>query len=495
MRAQLDMLGLSFDWQHEVDTSSPAYYKWTQWLFLQLYRHGLAYQKESVVNWDPVDETVLANEQVDAQGRSWRSGAFVVKRRMRQWFLAITRYAPALLSAIDTDLAAWPLAVRKMQREWIGERQGTRVRFALAPHPDVQDRQPAVEVFTTRVDTLLGVSFVAIAPEHELLPGIVPPSHFKDIDHFINTETPRFTNQQRAQSKAGLYTGRDVIHPLTGARVPLYVVHYVLPDYATGAVMGVPAHDSRDFDFATRYNLPVTRVIANPNAHANAAEAPLPLTTEGVLVNSGKYDGLSSAEARAVITQDLVAQGLGRASSEHSLRDWLVSRQRYWGCPVPMIHCPACGVVPVPESDLPVELPKDVEMKGKGSPLASHVKWRSCSCPQCGGPAQRDPDTLDTFVDSSWYFLRYADARNDAEPWSQAAIKRRFPVNVYVGGIEHAILHLLYARFITRVLHELQLVPGPEPFAQLRTQGMVRVFPHFPTLIVFCLTHTHGHFS
>jgi leucyl-tRNA synthetase len=462
MLAQLESLGLGYDLRRLLVTCRPEYYRWEQWLFLRLLERGLVYRAESWVNWDPVDGTVLANEQV-VDGRGWRSGAPVERRRVPQWFLRITAYADELLEGLDR-LPDWPEEVKTMQRNWIGRSPGARVVFPLEGKEN-----EAVEVFTTRVDTLFGVSFLALAPEHPLVaqaaardPGLA--AFVAETRHQAVAEAARATVE-----KKGVDTGLRAVHPLSGARVPLFAVNYVVADYGTGAVMGVPAHDARDHDFARRHGLAIPRVVRPADG---AGDPPLPFLEDGVLVNSGAFDGLGSEEARRAITEALRAKGRGRAETQYRLRDWGVSRQRYWGCPIPIVHCPACGAVPVPDRDLPVVLPTDVRFSGVRSPLPDLPSFTDVACPRCRAPAKRETDTFDTFVESSWYYARYAsyDAR-------EAILDRRvedwLPVTLYIGGIEHAVLHLLYARFVHRTLRDLGLVPGDEPFATLLTQGMV----------------------
>ena len=477
MRRQLDALGLSLDWEREVTTCQPDYYRWTQWIFLEFFAAGLAYQKEAAVNWDPVDQTVLANEQVDSQGRSWRSGALVERRLLRQWFLGITHYAQDLLEDLNL-LEGWPERVRTMQANWIGRSSGTQVLFPLLP-PDHGQGTAALEVFTTRPDTLFGVTYMVLAPEHTLVDSLTHPEQRTTVaafrDEMARTSTMERTADDRP--KRGVPLGAHVRHPLSGELVPVWIADYVLLDYGSGAVMGVPAHDSRDFDFAQRHGLPVTVVITPdgqdpPGGGEGLAEA---FCDHGVLVGSGEFSGLPSQDAKARITAALAARQLGEEKTVYRLRDWLVSRQRYWGCPIPIIHCPACGAVPVPQDQLPVELPRDLPLAGKGgNPLAKARAWLEVKCPVCGGPAHRETDTMDTFMCSSWYFLRYADATNTREAFQRDKVDRWLPVDQYVGGVEHAILHLLYSRFFTKALADRGLLGFREPFQRLLTQGMVQ---------------------
>ncbi len=466
MRAQLQALGLSYDWEREVATCDPEYYRWTQWLFLQFWEAGLAYQKEATVNWDPVDQTVLANEQVDSEGRSWRSGALVEKKKLRQWFLKITDYAEALLQDLET-LTRWPEKVRAMQANWIGKSLGAELTFAVV------DADVRIAVFTTRPDTLGGVSYVVLAPEHPLVAGLTAPAQQETVAAFV-AEVSRESERDRTaedRPKRGVPLGREAINPLTGERVPLWIADYVLAEYGTGAVMGVPAHDVRDFAFAQQYGLPVRAVIVPKNGAAPAGA----YTEPGVMVNSGDLDGLDSLAAKAEVVRRAEAGGWGQGRVQYRLRDWLISRQRYWGCPIPMVHCPQCGVVPVPTDQLPVVLPANVEFTGRGpSPLATLREWVEVPCPACGTPARRETDTMDTFIDSSWYFLRFADARNETLPFARDRVNAWLPVHQYVGGVEHAILHLLYSRFFTKVLRDRGLLDFAEPFQALLTQGMVQ---------------------
>ena len=473
MRGQLDALGLSLDWEREVTTCQPDYYRWTQWIFLELFAAGLAYQKEAAVNWDPVDQTVLANEQVDSQGRSWRSGALVERRLLRQWFLGITHYAKDLLDDL-TLLAGWPERVRTMQANWIGRSTGTQVLFPPMAPDDGRDTR-AVEVFTTRPDTLFGVTYMVLAPEHPLVDSLTRPEQQATVAAF-RTEMGRTSTMERTaedRPKRGVPLGSHVRHPLSGHPIPVWIADYVLLDYGSGAVMGVPAHDGRDFHFAQRHGLPIKVVITPDGQDPPALDEAF--CDAGILVNSGDFNGLSSQEAKASITAALAQQQLGEEKTIYRLRDWLVSRQRYWGCPIPIIHCPKCGAVPVPQDQLPVELPRDLPLAGKGgSPLAKAKGWLEVNCPSCGTPAQRETDTMDTFMCSSWYFLRYADATNAQEAFQRKEVDRWLPVDQYVGGVEHAILHLLYSRFLTKALADRGLLGFREPFQRLLTQGMVQ---------------------
>ncbi|MCC7460865.1 MAG: leucine--tRNA ligase [Gammaproteobacteria bacterium] len=464
MKRQLQALGFAIDWSRELATCDARYYRWNQWLFLRLRERGIAYKKTGVVNWDPVDQTVLANEQV-IDGRGWRTGALVEKREIPMYYLGITRYAEELLGALDT-LSGWPERVRVMQANWIGRSEGCEVVFA-----DI-DAGADIRVFTTRADTLLGATYVAVAAEHPL--ALAAAARDPQVAAFVEECRRGGVTEAEieTQEKRGIATGRSVRHPLTGVALPVWVANYVLMGYGEGAVMAVPAHDERDFAFATKYALPIRPVIRTSAGDATPAPWQASYAEKGVLVNSGRYDGLASAAAAEAITADLAARGLGRKRVQWRLRDWGISRQRYWGCPIPLIHCERCGEVAVPDADLPVRLPEDLVPDGSGNPLAKHAAFRDCRCPQCGGSARRETDTMDTFVDSSWYFLRYASADN-AVAAVDARVDYWLPVDQYIGGIEHAILHLLYSRFWTRAMRDLGLVRLDEPFANLLTQGMV----------------------
>ncbi|MFZ4555893.1 MAG: leucine--tRNA ligase, partial [Pseudanabaena sp.] len=486
MRSQLKQVGLSYDWDRELATCSPDYYKWTQWIFLQFLEAGLAYQKEAKVNWDPIDQTVIANEQVDNEGRSWRSGAIVEKRKLRQWFFKITDYAEQLLQDLD-KLTDWPSNVKIMQANWIGKSTGAELSFAIVKNPvgaihelPLQVNDEKITVFTTRPDTVYGVSYVVLAPEHPLVETLTSAAQKEAVSKFIE-EVKNLSEIDRTSDdrpKRGVAIGANVVNPFTGKEVPIWIADYVLFEYGTGAVMGVPAHDVRDFAFAKQYNLPIQTVITS--------NSPLPVeegqgvresayTEAGIMVNSGEFDGLDSVTAKTKIIELAEANQWGTAKITYRLRDWLISRQRYWGCPIPVIHCPKCGIVPVPHADLPIALPEDVELTGRGaSPLAQLESWINVPCPKCGTAAKRETDTMDTFIDSSWYFLRFADAKNDQEIGDRAAINNWLPVDQYVGGVEHAILHLLYSRFMTKVLRDRGLLNFDEPFTRLLTQGMVQ---------------------
>ncbi|GFM30367.1 leucine--tRNA ligase [Novosphingobium sp. PY1] len=463
MKAQLKRLGFALDWSREIATCEPEYYGHEQALFLDLYEHGLVYRKESAVNWDPVDQTVLANEQV-IDGRGWRSGALVEKRKLNQWFLKITDFADELLEGLSS-LDKWPEKVRTMQENWIGKSQGLQFRFDLSDGGKV-------EVYSTRPDTIFGASFVAVAADHPIAQGVAAGN--PEVQDFIALCKQGGTTAAELETaeKLGFDTGITARHPFTGAALPVFIANFVLMDYGTGAVMAVPGHDQRDFEFATKYALPIPRVVA-----ASLEEADTPFDGEaesgdGVIVNSDFLDGMSVAEAKADVISRAESGGWGEGKTVWRLRDWGVSRQRYWGTPIPFIHCEVCGVVPVPKKHLPVTLPEDVDFSTPGNPLVRHPTWKHVDCPQCGKPARRETDTLDTFVDSSWYFLRFASQPGD-RPFDPAKIAQWLPVEQYIGGIEHAILHLLYARFWTRALARIGKVEVKEPFASLFTQGMV----------------------
>ena len=465
MRAQLQRMGLSVDWSREVATCDPSYYGEQQKLFLHLLRAGLATRRDSWVNWDPVDGTVLANEQV-VDGRGWRSGAPVEKKLLSQWALRITDYAEELLGALDA-LPRWPERVRAMQANWIGRSEGARVRFAMEGDGE------AIEVFTTRPDTLFGLSFIAVAPEHPI--AAAAAARDPAAAAFIAEARSRGTSEAAIESaeKLGHDTGLHVAHPFEpGRTAPVWIANFVLMEYGTGAIFGCPAHDQRDLDFARKYGLSVTPVVQPPAG--DAAVDDVAYAGPGTMVNSGFLDGLDTEAARRAAIGRLEADGTGTGVVNWRLRDWGVSRQRYWGCPIPVVHCPACGIVAVPESDLPVVLPDDVAFDRPGNPLDHHPTWKHTTCPTCGGPATRETDTFDTFVDSSWYFTRFCSPPSIAEPVSaRAAADHWMPVDQYIGGVEHAILHLLYARFFTRALRHTGELAVAEPFAGLFTQGMV----------------------
>ena len=463
MEVTLRNMGAMFDWSAEIKTCEPDYYKWTQWLFLQLYKKGLAYRKEALINWCPSCETVLANEQV-IDGKCERCHSVVLRKDMTQWFLKITDYAEELLD--DLDGIDWPEKTKLMQKNWIGKSTGCEINFEC-------ETGDTITVFTTRADTVFGVNYVVLAPEHPLVEKLkaAHPEQAEAIEAYVQyaSEANDIDRLSTAREKTGVFSGAYATHPFTGKKVPVYLADYVLYSYGTGAVMAVAAHDERDYAFAKKYNLPITQVIQKAGG-----ETELPYCEDGILVNSGEFDGLSGDDARDAIAVALSKLGKGAKKVNYRLRDWSVSRQRYWGAPIPVIHCEKCGVVPVPEKDLPVKLPYDVEFRPTGkSPLASHAKFMNCTCPECGGKATRDPDTLDTFVCSSWYYLRYPDAHNDKQAFDTETINQMLPVDVYVGGAEHACMHLLYARFITKALRDMGYINFSEPFKRLVHQGII----------------------
>lgn len=463
MREQLQRLGFGYDWQRELTTCDPHYYRWEQWLFTRLYRKGLVYRDTAAVNWDPVDQTVLANEQV-IDGRGWRSGALVERREIPQWFLRITDYVDELLDDLD-GLDGWPDQVRNMQRNWIGRSQGVELSFPL------EGRDEVLAVFTTRPDTLYGVTYMGLAPEHPLSQelAVSNPQIAALVDEARTGGTAEADLATR--DKRGAATGLEAIHPLTGQRIPVWVANFVLMEYGSGAVMAVPAHDQRDWEFASQYNLPIKPVIY-PSDGSDLDISSGAFCDYGVLVDSGPFSGMTSHNAFMAIVERLEAEGQGNQRTQYRLRDWGVSRQRYWGAPIPIIHCPSCGAVPVPDEQLPVVLPEEVEITGSGSPLNSMASFYAAHCPQCGGEAQRETDTFDTFMESSWYFARFACADQDRAMLDER-VDQWTPVDQYIGGIEHAVLHLLYARFFHKVLRDEGLVNSAEPFTRLLTQGMV----------------------
>jgi len=506
MKGQLQRLGISYAWERELATCDAEYYKWNQWLFIRMFEKGLAYRRKSSVNWCPVDNTVLANEQV-VDGRCWRCDTLVETRDLEQWFFRITAYADELLEAAD-HLDKWPEKVLTMQRNWIGRSEGARVKFPLEKDPATQ-----IEVFTTRIDTIYGATFVVLGPEHPLVQTLAERSADPAA---LKRQVQAFRTQDRTKrisgelEKQGVDTGFKAINPFTNEAVPVWVANFVLGDYGTGAIMAVPAHDERDFEFATKYQLPIRRVVvrlppealmasldakareemerARTEAEASGAgsagigsvsgeiwvEDRLPMTEYGLSVDSGDFSGLLTAEAQKKMIAFAKAKGIGEGTIQYRLKDWGISRQRYWGTPIPMIVCPTDGIVPVPDDQLPVELPRVTEFTGRGdSPLASVPEFVNVTCPKCGGPARRETDTMDTFVDSSWYFYRFADPRNQKQAFDPAAVKYWLPVDFYSGGVEHAILHLIYSRFFARVFRDVGMVSHDEPFTQLLTQGMV----------------------
>lgn len=472
MRKQLKALGLSIDWSREFATCTPEYYRWEQWLFLQLYKKGLVYKKLATVNWDPVDNTVLANEQV-VDGRGWRSGAIVEKRDIPMYYFKITEYADELLDDLKTLEGHWPKQVLSMQHNWIGKSRGMELDFAY--HIDGND--DVLRVFTTRPDTVMGVSYLAVAAEHPLAQYAAKQN--EAIAQFC-AECKQGSVAEADLAKAekvGMDTGLFATHPITGENIPVWVANYVLMSYGSGAVMGVPAHDERDFEFANKYNLPITQVIDFKDKQGQYDSREWQEwygdKDTGYCINSGVLDGLSSADATAKVEEIVSAKNLGKATIQYRLRDWGVSRQRYWGCPIPMVNCEYCGTVPVDETDLPVVLPTDVIPDGRGNPLKNMPEFINCTCPKCGQPAERETDTFDTFVESSWYAQRFASPHDDTQMIDRAAADKWLPVDQYVGGVEHAVLHLLYARFFHKVMRDEGLVSGDEPFANLLAQGMV----------------------
>jgi leucyl-tRNA synthetase len=462
MRSQIQQLGSMYDWDRELASHHPDFYRWDQWLFIEMFRRGLAYKAEAPVNWCPKDQTVLANEQV-IDGLCERCGTAVVRKNLAQWFFRITDYADRLLEDIE-KLEHWPERVKTMQRNWIGRSEGARFTIEV-------DGGGSFEVFTTRPDTIFGMTFCVLAPEHPLVESLIAGTETEaEARAYIDAAAHASELDRMAEGeKTGVFTGAHAINPANGSRVPIYIADYVLMGYGTGAIMAVPGQDQRDWDFATKYGIDIIRTVQPPDGFEGEA-----YVGDGPTINSDFLDGLDMAGAKAKIVDWLVAEGIGEATVQYRLRDWLISRQRYWGCPIPMVNCPACGIVPVPEDDLPVLLPDIEDYLPRGrSPLAAVDDYVNTTCPECGGPAERETDTMDTFVDSSWYFYRYADAHNDAAIFDPANPAYWMPLDQYIGGIEHAILHLLYARFITKVLHDMDLSNVEEPFDRLFTQGMI----------------------
>jgi leucyl-tRNA synthetase len=469
MRRQLKRMGFSYDWEREIATCDAEYYRWEQWFFLKMFERDLAYKRRSVVNWCPSCQTVLANEQVEA-GLCWRCESEVTEKELDQWFLKISDYAEDLLEYCD-KLPGWPERVLRMQRNWIGRSEGAEIRFPL------ENSEEAITVFTTRQDTVFGATFMTLAPEHPLTLELSKgrPQE-KDVRQFVERVKRQSMAGRTAEDteKEGVFIGGYCLNPMTGMKMPIYAGNFVLMEYGTGAVMAVPAHDQRDFEFAKRYGLPVIVVIQPPDTRLSAETMTEAYVGEGTLVNSGQFNDMDSVAAREAIVRHLEAKALGKRSVNYRIRDWGISRQRYWGAPIPIVYCPRCGMQPVPEEDLPVVLPHDVEFRGTGgSPLAQCRDFVETRCPQCDGDARRETDTMDTFVESSWYFDRFASPRYDQGPLDKEKVDYWMPVDQYIGGIEHAILHLLYSRFFARVLRELGLVKDKEPFTRLLTQGMV----------------------
>ncbi len=465
IRGQIKKLGISYDWDREVITCTEDYYKWTQWVFLQLYKAGLAYKKPGAVNWCPSCQTVLANEQVK-DGECERCGTTVTMKHLEQWYFKITDYAEKLLEGLD-KLEGWPEHVKTMQRNWIGKSTGALIRFPVV------GKDLNIEIFTTRPDTVFGVTFIALAPESPLMNEIVTEEKKEKVQQFISRIAleDRFKRTSLEAKKEGVYTGRNAINPLTGEEIPIYVANYVLYEYGTGAIMAVPAHDQRDYDFAKVYNIPIKVVIKPVEGQLPTDKA---FEEVGIMVNSGQFDGLSSDQGIEEVSKYIEEKGIGRRSVQYKLRDWLISRQRYWGAPIPIIYCEKCGIVLVPEDQLPVKLPENVEFLPTGqSPLTYSEEFKHTTCPKCGGPAHREVETMDTFVDSSWYFLRYVNPKMDDKPFNSDDVNNWLPVDQYIGGVEHAVLHLLYSRFITKVLKDLGYINFDEPFTNLFTQGMI----------------------
>ncbi len=468
-RRQFREWGISIDWSRELATHTPEYYRWTQWIFLRLFERGLAYRTEAPVQWCPKDATVLANEQV-VDGRCERCGTEVIQRNLEQWFFRITDYADRLLADFDA-LESWPEHVITMQRNWIGRSEGAEVVFRC------EEADLDFPVFTTRPDTLFGATFFVLAPEHPELERLVAGTPAEqEVREYVNRVGRESAEERGAEDreKTGVPLGRSVVNPVNGERIPMYVADYVLMEYGTGAIMAVPGHDSRDYEFAQRFDLPVQRVIEGEDPEAAKDQLGLPYPGDGPMVESGRFDGKHNREAYDEIVAWLESEGRGKPAVNYRLRDWLVSRQRYWGAPIPVVYCEGCGIVPVPTEQLPVELPEieDYAPQGK-SPLAAAEDWVATECPRCGGAARRETDTMDTFVDSSWYFLRYLDAENSDAAWERGAADHWMPVDQYIGGVEHAILHLMYARFFTKALADLGQLGVQEPFANLFTQGMI----------------------
>ena len=469
MHRQLQGLGFSYDWDREVATCKEEYYKWMQWIFIQFYNKGLAYKKDNPVNWCPSCQTVLANEQV-VDGCCERCHTPVTKKRLSQWYLKITDYADRLLKDLD-KMPGWPEKVKLMQKNWIGRSTGAEVTF------EIENFSKKLQIYTTRPDTLFGVTYMVLAPEHPFVPELTNGTKYEAAVKAYQEECQHKSEIERTsltKEKTGVFTGCYGINPVNGKRVPIFISDYVMMDYGTGAIMAVPAHDQRDFEFAKKFDLDIVPVVDSQNPEIDINNLTEAFVAEGTMINSGKYTGMNNKEAIEEITKDLEADGLGKAQVNYKLRDWLISRQRYWGCPIPMVYCEECGWVPEKEENLPVKLPTDVEFTGKGdSPLKTSKTFGETTCPCCGKKAVREFDTMDTFVDSSWYFLRYCDAHNSEKPFDKKKADYWMNVDQYIGGVEHAILHLLYARFFQMVMHDLGLVDAEEPFDNLLTQGMV----------------------
>jgi leucyl-tRNA synthetase len=466
MRAQLKSLGFSYDWDREIATCNPDYYKWNQWIFLKMYEKGVVYRKTATVNWCPHDQTVLANEQV-IDGKCWRCGTLIVQKEIPSWYIKVTDYAERLLKDLELLEGKWPQKVIMQQRNWIGKSEGALVKFPL--ETKLKDFE-YLEIFTTRIDTIFGVSFMAIAPEHPLAKEVSKEN--QAVKDFLEKMSHISTRERGTASvKEGVFTGLYAINPANGKKIPIYVANYILFEYGTGAIMAVPAHDQRDFDFAKAYNLDIIPVVKPQNDNHDFDEKAY--EEKGILINSGDFDGLSSDEAKEKILEFLKAKNLATKKISYKIKDWNVSRQRYWGTPIPMIHCQNCGIVPVPYEDLPVLLPKDVNFTGHGNPLEQSESFVNTTCPKCGAKARRETDTMDTFFDSSWYFLRFTDPKNHKLPFDKDIANRWMNVDIYIGGIEHAVLHLLYSRFFEKFLYDIGLIDHIEPFDRLITQGMV----------------------
>ncbi len=466
MRKELKRLGFSYDWDREIATCDPEYYKWNQWIFLKMLEKGIAYRKTATVNWCPHDQTVLANEQV-IEGKCWRCDTPIVQKEIPSWYIKITDYAERLLQDLEKLKGKWPDPVITMQKNWIGKSIGATVKFPI------ENSTESLDIFTTRPDTIYGVTFMAIAPEHPLALELAKGTDYEEeVAEFVNKYISMSTRERNiVDEKEGVFTGRYAIHPLTGEKIPIYVANYILWGYGTGAIMAVPAHDERDFEFAKKYNIPIKPVIKPVDKDWDFEKGPY--TGEGILINSNGFDGLPSSKAKEEIVKLLEEKGIGKKTVNYRLRDWNISRQRYWGTPIPIVYCDKCGTVPVPEEQLPVVLPENVEFTGMGNPLSQVEEFVNTTCPKCGLPAKRETDTMDTFIDSSWYFLRYCDPHNEKAPFDKEKADYWMPVDLYIGGIEHAVLHLLYARFFTKFLKDIGLVDVDEPFETLLTQGMV----------------------
>lgn len=464
-KQQLMQMGFSYDWSREINSTDPSYYRWTQWLFLLLFKKGLAYQKESLQWWCPFDKTVLANEQVE-DGRCWRCGNLVEKKSLKQWFFKITDYADRLES--DLDNIDWPEAIKSQQRNWIGRSEGASIKFSVEGQKHLE-----IEVFTTRPDTIYGATFLVVAPEHEILNKLSISAYRQQVDNYIQQTQSRseIDRMETDREKTGAFTGGYAINPANGKKIPIWTADYVLPGYGTGAIMAVPAHDERDWEFAGKFNLPVVHVYDQPESDDNVW-----YSGEGIVKNSGHYDGLATSEFREKIISDLAEEKTAKKKTNYKIRDWLISRQRYWGVPIPIVHCPDHGAVAVPDDRLPILLPeiRNIEPSNDGrSPLANLPEFVNTTCPKCGGPARRETDTMDGFACSSWYFLRFADPQNEHQAFSREKAEFWLPVDDYIGGAEHAVMHLLYARFWTKVMYDEGLISFAEPFAKLRNQGMI----------------------